>query len=100
MRFNEKSAIGAKCANGGVNLNETMRQSMNGSLIIGGGGNQLALLTSLMNRIDSKNDLENINSLLLIDKWLFAMIYNPTSTLLSMIKSLLINYEGDETTAK
>jgi hypothetical protein len=97
LKFNEKGLSSGESF--GTNLNETIRQSMNGSLIANN-NNQLALLTSLMNRIDSKNDLENMNSLLLIDKWLFGMIYNPTSTLLAMIKNLLLNYEADEANTK
>ncbi len=96
LKFNEKCLTSSES---GTNLNETMRQSMNGSLLMNN-TNQLALLTGLMSRIDSKNDLESMDSLLLIDKWLFGMIYNPTSTLLAMIKNLLLNYESDETNTK
>jgi hypothetical protein len=40
--------------------------------------------------------LDEINSILSIDKWLFNMTYNPSSTLVLMIKQFLIDYESDE----
>ena len=40
--------------------------------------------------------LDEINSIISIDKWLFNMTYNPSSTLVLMIKQFLIDYETDE----
>lgn len=48
---------------------------------------------------EASND-EKVDQLLLIDKWLFSMIYNPSSCLLSMVKHFLANYETDESRIK
>jgi hypothetical protein len=56
--------------------------------------NQQLMLLSDLKTVDSNSD--NINSLLFVDKWLFNMIYNPSSSLLGMVKSFLGNYETDE----
>lgn len=50
---------------------------------------------SLVNQASSNEASDSI-----IDKWLFNMIYSPASSLLTMIKNLLINYETDETRIK
>ena len=97
FKFNEKNAS----VDSLVNVNETVSKNCTlNSSFTNSKSNQLILLSSLMNKIESKNDLEDINSLLLIDKWLFSMIYNPSSTLLATIKHLLISYEKDEANAK
>lgn len=40
--------------------------------------------------------LDEINSIESVDKWLFNMTYNPSSSLVLMIKQFLIDYESDE----
>ncbi len=58
---------------------------------------QIALLNQNESANQSTIEIENLNSLMLIDKWLYNMIYNPNSSLLLMIKQFLITYESDET---
>lgn len=50
--------------------------------------------TSSMNGVDKEEEPE----FLLIDEWLFNMIFSPTSTLISMIRNLIVNYDSDDST--
>ena len=51
---------------------------------------QLVLASAVERRVDE------VDSILLIDKWLCSMIYKPSSTLVLMFKQFLLNYETDE----
>ncbi len=46
--------------------------------------------------VTAEATLDEINYIKSIDKWLFNMIYNPSSTLVLMIKQFLLDYESDE----
>lgn len=54
------------------------------------------LNTSQLMLVSTNAGLEEINCIKSIDKWLFNMIYNPSSTLVLMIKQFLVDYESDE----
>ena len=57
--------------------------------------NQVTLLSNL-SKTNNFEDLDNLNSMLFIDKWSYNMIYSPNSSLLLMMKQFLAHYETDE----
>jgi hypothetical protein len=48
-------------------------------------------------RTEKDSLLSDIKSFLFVDNWAFNTIYNASSSLIQMIKHLLVNYESDET---